>query len=264
MTCREFMDAAETLTPSQMLRAAADDGQVAAHARECAGCGKWVESQRRLGAALQTLRASTEQSEAGPEVEAAVMAAFRSRGFAPKVVAMPERTPPVLGRLHRFFEVGAYAAVAAALIVGLFLGARLLRDKQTDSHPTPAQTASAPAAVATEGKAEVAATDTGSAAVKSAEIVATTSPVRAVGVRSVTTAAKAAADTATETNANERAGYTAVMLCDPLICSGDEQVVRMELPATAAGADGSSGRSVLADVVIGEDGLVRAMRIVNE
>jgi len=54
------------------------------------------------------------------------------------------------------------------------------------------------------------------------------------------------------------------MLCDPLICSGDEQVVRMELPATAAGADGSSGRSVIADVVIGEDGLVRAMRIVNE
>jgi len=53
------------------------------------------------------------------------------------------------------------------------------------------------------------------------------------------------------------------MLCDPLICSGDEQVIRMELPATVT-ADGSSAQPVLADVVIGEDGLVRAMRIVNE
>ena len=54
------------------------------------------------------------------------------------------------------------------------------------------------------------------------------------------------------------------MLCDPLICSGDEQVIRMELPATgSASADGSTGQTVLADVVIGEDGLVRGMRIVN-
>jgi len=47
------------------------------------------------------------------------------------------------------------------------------------------------------------------------------------------------------------------MLCDPLICSGDEQIIRMELPGTNASGP------VLADVVVGEDGLVRAMRIVN-
>ena len=47
------------------------------------------------------------------------------------------------------------------------------------------------------------------------------------------------------------------MLCDPLICSGDEQVIRMELPGSSAASP------VLADVVVGDDGLVRAMRIVN-
>lgn len=261
MTCREFMNAAELLAPSQMPRIVAEDEGLAAHVHECASCGKWVESQRRLAAALQTLRASTEQREAGPEVEAAVMAAFRTRGFAPKVVAMPQRTPPALGRLNRFFEVGAYAAIAAALIVGLFLGARLLRDKQTASQPTQAQTVSVPAAL----KGEVATTGAGSAEVKPAETAAVAKPAGTGDARGVTTTAKAKpAGTSADASSNERAGYTAVMLCDPLICSGDEQVVRMELPATAAGADGSSGRSVMADVVIGEDGLVRAMRIVNE
>jgi hypothetical protein len=56
-------------------------------------------------------------------------------------------------------------------------------------------------------------------------------------------------------------GYTPLMLCDPLSCSGDEQVVRLELPAT--GADGST-QSQMADVIVGDDGLVRAIRIVQQ
>jgi hypothetical protein len=37
----------------------------------------------------------------------------------------------------------------------------------------------------------------------------------------------------------------------------------MELPATGSAADESGSQTVLADVVIGEDGLVRGMRIVR-
>jgi hypothetical protein len=51
------------------------------------------------------------------------------------------------------------------------------------------------------------------------------------------------------------------MLCDPLICSGDEQVIRMELPANTSAR--GNGQPVMADVVVGDDGLVRAMRIVR-
>jgi hypothetical protein len=89
--------------------------------------------------------------------------------------------------------------------------------------------------------------------------------VRAVANRTVvaTTLHPSQAKAKAEPGENDRAGYVAVMLCDPLICSGEEQVIRMELPATFT-ADGSSAQPVLADVVIGEDGLVRAMRIVNE
>ena len=62
----------------------------------------------------------------------------------------------------------------------------------------------------------------------------------------------------------DRQGFVAMMLCDPLICSGDEQVIRMELPGNAAGSADGSSEPVLADVVVGDDGLVRAMRIVNQ
>ncbi len=53
-------------------------------------------------------------------------------------------------------------------------------------------------------------------------------------------------------------GYVALMFCDPLSCSSDSQVVRMELPAASQDA-----QPQIADVVVGYDGLVRAVRIVN-
>jgi hypothetical protein len=55
--------------------------------------------------------------------------------------------------------------------------------------------------------------------------------------------------------------YVALMFCDPLICSSDAQVVRMELPV--AGASQPDAQTQVADVVVGDDGLVRAVRIVN-
>ena len=51
------------------------------------------------------------------------------------------------------------------------------------------------------------------------------------------------------------------MFCDPLSCASDAQIVRMELPASAAGSQDEQTR--IADVVVGDDGLVRAVRMVN-
>ncbi len=256
MTCREFMETAESFTPSQLLRAQAAEEPLMAHARECAGCGRWLESHRTLGNAFYALRTSTEQRQAGPEVELAVLQAFRTQGFAPKVVEMPLRTPPALWTLSRVFELGAYGAVAAALIVGLFLGSRILRDKQSSTGPQQAQRISVLQSKAQESPAANAGGGAKEQAAKPAETTVTR-------VAAVTTKQAAADRVRVNTAGNDQAGYVALMLCDPLICSGDEQVIRMELPGTVT-ADGSSAQPVLADVVIGEDGLVRAMRIVNE
>jgi len=252
MTCREFMSAAELLTPAQLLKVQADEQALSVHAKECGACGKWLESHQVVGNALQALRSSTEQREASPKVEQAVLAAFRAHDFAPQVVEIPQRNPRALWGMSRFFEVGAYAAAAAAIVVGLFLGARLLQDKQAPKGETQAQTVSTPQAIPAETTPTA------------ANEVASSSSVTTAAVRASEAAAKKASRKVieTESGASDRTGYTAMMLCDPLICSGDEQVIRMELPATAT--EGGAGQPVLADVVIGEDGLIRAMRIVNQ
>jgi hypothetical protein len=260
MTCREFMDAAEALTPVQLVHVEAEGQPVSAHARDCSACGTWLESQRLLGNALQSLRSRTEHREAGPKVEAAVLQAFRSQGFAPVAVIAPERSAPALWRLSRVFEFGAYAAVAAALIVGVFLGARILRDKQSAETQAQVQTASTSLPVNTGTSAAAASVQaltvsTEAAAKPSSMAISRGAQVASKQVRSTSVAAARSSD---------NAGFVALMLCDPLICSGDEQVIRMELPASAAAsADGSAAQTVIADVVVGDDGLIRAMRIVN-
>jgi cell division septation protein DedD len=256
MTCREFMEIAAELTPTQLLRMTAEDVPAASHAQECAACGHWLGSHRSLDNALSGLRTATAQQQAGPKVEDAVLRAFRAQEFAPSVAMMPERSAPAAWRLSRMFEVGAYTAVAAALVVGLFLGARILRDKQTQP-VAQAETTSAPSVSQTATSTPMGSKPLTDRAVQN-PVLAMESRTAATGTR-LPSQAKPKAEAST----NDPAGYVAVMLCDPLICSGDEHVIRMELPATVV-ADGSNTQPVLADVVIGEDGLVRAMRIVNQ
>jgi hypothetical protein len=130
MTCREFIEAAESMTPLQLRLMETNNETLSSHSHECAPCGKWLESQRLVGSALQVLRTHTAQREAGPNVELAVLQAFRAQGFEPVADVAPHRAAPAAWQLSRFFEVGAYLAVAAALIVGLFLGGRMWRDRQ--------------------------------------------------------------------------------------------------------------------------------------
>ena len=152
----------------------ARDERILSHAEECGPCGAWLQQQRTLAASMQTLQASTAGREAGPDVERALLQAFRqaaptnaavpalsgSAEFAVagtraakvearernqplRPIVMPRSTPIAL-RLSRFFEIGAYAAVAAAILVGTFLGVRLLQDR----HPmAPMQSQNVPANV---------------------------------------------------------------------------------------------------------------------
>lgn len=260
MTCHEFMSAAELLTPSQLLRMQGDGQPLSRHAQECASCGNWLESHRMLGNALQALRSSTEQRGASPAVEETVMQAFLAQGFAPRVVEMSQRNPRALLSVSRLFEIGAYAAAAAAIVVGLFLGVRLLEDRQASKGPAQAVSA----AQTTSNPAKQFASNQESTTNVAKATAASTVKLVAAGPSGV--AAKKPAPKVSEPDASaaDRTGYTALMLCDPLICSGDVQVIRMELPARVSESDSGIGKPVLADVVIGEDGLVRAMRIVHE
>jgi hypothetical protein len=257
MTCREFVESAESMTPVQLRLMQNEDETALAHARECATCREWLQSQKLLGGALQVLRTDTAQCEAGPQVEQAVLRAFRMQGFEPAVSVMPDRAAPAAWRLSRFFELGAYAAVAAALIVGIFLGARVWRDRQS----TPVRAQLPVATVLQSDRSEKTAVNSKPSSGGQLEMTReSANAATGKGPLSSVKRSRGVHEEATAANV-DRQGFVALMFCDPLICSGEEEVIRMELPGSASSADGS--QPVIADVIIGEDGLVRAMRIVN-
>ena len=266
MTCREFKHDAAALTLWELSRT--EDNSVLEHSEHCESCSAWLRKQRTLAMSMQTLQARTAGLEAGPDVERALLHAFRQGTLrsADRVLGgvqersglqYPAVTPlstPVALRMSRFFEVGSYVALAAALLVGIFLGLRLLRD----SNAVVAQSAGVQhtARPVTQPPKVVTNHIDAAAAARAVQELPARRRVRA-------SHAQADQEIARTTNDDSRsladAGYTELMLCDPLSCSADTQVVRVELPA----ASGQASQPQMADVVVGYDGVVRAVRIVN-
>ena len=61
-------------------------------------------------------------------------------------------------------------------------------------------------------------------------------------------------------------GYSNLMYCDPLVCSGPMQVVHIKVPVEQVrpSVGQTEGKSfVNADVVVGPDGVARAIRVAN-
>lgn len=272
MTCREFKHTAASLTLWELSRS--QDASILGHAEACRHCGAWFENQRSLAASMQTLQSSTASREAGPSVEQALLRAFRQVPRTEAVTASvrgKERSKPLLSgaalrstpmtmRLSRWFEVGAYAAIAAAIVVGVFLGIRLLRDRQM---PGPTQSPAAavenvPVAHQPDvAAAEKAPSDSQAAKATPAPIVAVTHREWRPRPSAASTTQAEALPAADDSQTTAELGYMPLMICDPLSCSSDTQVVRMELP------HGTDAQPQVADVVVGYDGVVRAVRIVN-
>ncbi len=259
MTCHEFRQTVLSLTPLELSRL--QDEQLWGHAGDCRPCGGWLQRQHTLASGLQSLRNRTTSLEAGPNVERALLEVFRQgprKGMQPGAVLA---STPVAFRLSRFFEMGAYVAAAAAIAVGLFLGVRLWYD---GARVDRAQSQSASSAV-TGGvqpklsPAQVAAPTEPTKASETASLPKRIAPVRR---RASASERVARLGTATQSQVISDADYVALMFCDPLSCAGDTQVVRMEIPGTPV-AGFSEEQTRIADVVVGYDGLVRAVRMVN-
>jgi len=281
MTCRDFKHNAAALSLVEL--AQTQDSQIVGHAESCPACAAWMDKQRSLAASLHALQSRTSSLEAGADVERALLRVFRqgipaSVGTSPsaaqvavssmnampvgmkepckavRTIAAPVSTP-IAWRLSRFFEVGAYVAVAAAVIIAMFLGVHLLH---RGSGTAPMQGQSTPQKIAPAPQPP----EVANAATTTAQEPRTLAHKQSPRVSSAPAQKNDPAVTqATNDDAQSvaDAGYTALMLCDPLSCSGDTQVVRMELPPSpSAGA-----QPQVADVVVGYDGVVRAVRLEN-
>jgi hypothetical protein len=257
MTCREFKHAGASLTLSELSRA--QDQQLLSHADICHECGAWLQEQRMLACAMQTLRARTAGREAGPSVERALLRMFRQVPFEATQPVAAHRFTPIALRLSRFFEVGAYVAVAAAMVVGLFLGVRLLEQR---TKTAAVQSQSAPVTTAPVQQNTASAQNvTGKEIVPTTHGQPGTSQRLSVAAQPTSNSAKRL-NTAGTSQASDDPDYVALMFCDPLSCSSEAQVVRMELPAAGA-TNERDAQLQIADVVVGYDGVVRAVRIVN-
>jgi hypothetical protein len=259
------------------------DPQIVAHASTCEACDSWLQKQRALSASMHALRSRTVGLEAGPNVEQALLRVFR-RSAPASVATLPasaeatrsgrKLTPiastglrefprtattsaPWALRLSHFFEIGAYAAVAAAIVVALLLGVHLLR-LGSGTAPVHSQPSSARTAPEVQ-QPNVVATNSGASTTTISKSEQRRAGSRKVSPSPTQPAQKAIAqanDDDSQTDTDD--GYMALMFCDPLSCSSDSQVVRMELPA-----ESQSGQPQAADVVVGYDGVVRAVRLMN-
>ncbi len=248
MTCREFKHTAQSLTLWELSRSG--DKQVLEHAEACPQCGAWLDRQQTLAVEMQSLQEQTASREAGPHVERELLQVFRQANLKTQPVAAL-RPAPIAFRLSRFFELGSYAAVAAAVVVGLFLGVRLLEQRTVTA---PVQSQSIPAVSTSPVQpVQIAANQTA----QQPPIASLKREVAAHPVSQSRSNRRPSAAAASQSG--DDSDYVALMFCDPLICSSEPLVVRMELPVAGTG----DTQTQVADVVVGDDGLVRAMRIVN-
>jgi hypothetical protein len=271
MTCREFKHSAASHNVWELSRTR--DEQVLGHAESCQSCGTWLQKQRTLAVSMQTLQARTAGLEAGANVERALLRAFRQDTLrsadsvllgvkegsgSSRPAATPLSTPMAL-KLSRFFEIGAYVALAAAILVGVFLGVRILRQS---SNAAQAQSQVAPSSVEPlpQKPAPAAAQNVVASAEPAQPAIAPHKPTQPVRSSERGVATAAANVTNDDSQSLAEVDYTPMMFCDPLSCAADTQVVRVELPA---GANGQDSQPQMADLVVGYDGVVRAARMVK-
>lgn len=246
MKCREFIERATDLSLTDPV--AVRDEQLAAHLRDCGECASWYEQRETLAAAIAALRNSTAEVEAGPHVEAAVLRAFR-RSSGGTVSEQPTRRWFAFS-LGSFFAPAGYAAVAAILALALGLGVWFWQRAEHRSQPSAFQHQTEPSSPSQTAQPVQTADSSAKGATEEQQ------SARSSKSKNGTAPAASSASLAQLAQAQ---GYIPLMFCDPLSCSGDEQVVRMEIPASAVDSEPQ-----LADVVIGDDGLVRAIRIVQQ
>ena len=236
MTCHEVR-----LYFEDPFRMDAEFPRQAAHLAHCTECAHFVEARRELGAGLRLVREST--SKPSPALDAAVLATYR-RQIAGDTLLVGSRT--------RRFAVACWTTAAAAVLA---LAAALLlhsaRRLETSNVKIELAQPQTPPSVAA-GKSMNSILRTNAASSSKTRQNAARGPGQTPQVES------------TKSPASE--DFRSLMYCDALSCGGAMQLIRVQLPSSAAAfgqAAASPDRAIYADILVGSDGIARGIRVVR-
>lgn len=278
MSCRNFEPIVAELARGQMMEARLKEDALA-HMEACERCGRRYRDEQTLSAGLRTLAASHAPAQAPARLEARLLSAFRQGANAP---AVPAHAPAKTVELP--WLPWSIAAAAVLLIFSAFGLPRLLPDNSRQgtvqsASSNPAKNALPPSIEppeTPEGPPSQALNGFGNPAEGTNGVIASPRQVdrrhalmQNAGLRDRTT--RKANNFATAASTNEE--ITTEFL--PITYGGnppqlDEgQLIRVELPRSALQSFGlpvnaeRAGERVKADVLIGHDGVARAIRFVR-
>jgi hypothetical protein len=255
MTCHEFRSYFDDPQRGGLI---AESAIITEHAALCSDCRRFLEEQRELGATLRSLRDSV--PEIPGSLDVAVLAAYHRH-----VAVEPQSAhATVASGRTRFIPVLAWtAAIAVASVVA---GAELRFLWPTQDAAIPASQP-APAQVAPQTpRHEISAPHPP----RSSRYLARTTTLRQASPAphssgNQQTSAQADSSIASASDPLP-VGFRSLMYCDALSCGGPMQMIRVELPPSAAGLGrGAMATSevVYADVLVGPDGIARGIRILK-
>ena len=254
MNCSEFQHISHELARDQV--EGREKIEALAHAGECSRCTEYLEQERTLSLKLGFLSQVMHAQEAPAALQPALLAAFREH--AAQAGGNGRVAPHVGPRFwaHQKFWVWGASAAALAAVLALAIG---LRSGQRQ--PSQASTQVPTRAVAAQSETPT----TALAPVKQDESVAHQAVEAVKRHRAVAPRVRAARDQ--DAIIADASGFVPLIYCDELNCGTPGDVVRVELPASSLPMMGlaSDVRTgpVRADVVVGEDGVARAIRLVD-
>ena len=240
-----------------------ESASIAEHAALCSDCNRFLEEQRELQASLRVLR------ESAPEVphslNAAVLARYRQYASSKSSV----RVVPARKRIN-FVPALAWSA---ALAVAIFIAGEELRlfwptgDAATSTIQPPAVPVDTAPQTATHPTVAVQQPSPGRRASTSAirRALATRQKRTAQHLADIKPSAPRTENSTAIAADQLPVGFRSLMYCDALSCGGPMQMIRVQLPPSAAGLTSGSAPSemVYADVLVGPDGIARGIRILK-
>ncbi len=266
MSCQDLETTINELARGQMTEATSRD-KALSHAASCARCAMQLEDQRTLSAGLQRLAAVAADEQAPSRVEASLLAAFREQ----RAALAPAVASSSLASMRRWLYVGAGVAAAVAIVMLLSLTASRTQETQQRA-PRASENPGLASPPAPDQQRQPAVQVPASPTIQEKKLAKNLVP-QPQQANSRTKASdegnRRANDTDQATEAEIATDFFPLLNREGLTQLDGGQVVRVELPRSALMSFGlpmnmdRANERIKADVVVGNDGLARAIRFVR-